>query len=559
MAEVKHGLRLKLYNFNKRRNSTKQPNEVWFYNDPDGDLYISAMVVFKAPTDLLQPTILLAVDRENKDPNTGSGEFDSYWLQNCNYAALDDRYYWIEKIISVRRDHWEVTLTSDPLATFKNWIGETKVFAEYTGNNNIELIDSRLPRRTNGSSSGEAFATPLWNAGEIYIVGVISENGFDYYKMNYNEYSNLMKNIQTTLDLLWDTAIKNLPDSPKIPGIGADDKLGEVIKNQMTGFVNISVYLAQSLKWSLNVVYEWVKSGMSKESALSFITDVWYYPMRVLEDGVGSAQEVTLGNLKTGITANKLNGIQAYSTVNLSVPASMAPPDPAWLGRNEFCHWNLYVPYFGNIEIPADLIRGGSSVITIDGNVNVASGMASIRVGIKGFAGANTSITLAQSNSQIGGKVNFGAGSINTQGAAVSAIGTVAGIASTFVPAGKGLTEGGKVLKAAVGLAYAGQNAMNFTSAVTPVGSCVSGSGAGVLLHESRPEGKITLTRYNFGVSATPNSLKDTIGMPTFDTRTVKNCGGYVKATGASFSAKRATAQEIDTINLALNSGLYYE
>lgn len=563
MAEVKNGLRLKLYNFNKRRNSTKQPNEKWIYQHDDGDLYLSAMVVFKAPTDLLQPTILLAVDREDKDTETGSGEFDSYYLQYCNYAALNNRYYWIDKIVSVRKDHWEISLISDPLATFKNWIGDTRVFAEYTGNKNIELVDTRLPRETNGGSTSTQFGT-MFPDGGSYIIGVISESGFDYYDVqSYGNLQQILASVNDWIDLAFTSAMEEAPtpsggDSYSSGGKSDDmapltanlANVGKQIKSSVTDTI-------AAFKWLASLVHDMIKAGFSKNQIASNLTCAMYYPFEIGSSLQSIAREITIGNFKTGVTGYLINGLNHFSKRSFSVPGSMGNPDPIWLRRGQFMSWSLYVPYLGVVQLPSDLVVPGATIIEIDSVINIGSGACNIRVALKSSADALSDITIVSGNCQVAGFLNVGVSQQNTAGAVASGIGAIAGVATAV--AGAGLHTGRGVAMAISGASAAAANSVHFAENMTPIGSVINGASGGVKLDSSIQSGIITLAKYYFGVSCNPSSIKDTIGNPCFSNKTVKNCEGYVKASGASFSAKMASAEEIDTINAYLNSGLYYE
>lgn len=573
MAEPANGFQLKIYNVDKRRNSTKQPNEVWFYEDPDGDLYISAFCTFKQPTNILEPTVILAVDREDKSEE-GSGEFDSYWLVKCNYAQLLGRYYWIKEMTSVSRDHWAIKLFADPLATFKNWIGETEIFAEYWGGGNYELIDTRLPRRTNGHSSGVQFGS-LWQSNKQFIVGIISENGFDYYDLQtYSNYQQLMANVNNWLDTTIDMLIAELPNAQDYikpetgPGSGSTDEgntagVASAIKGISKGigdvFLGAGKFGGDLAIWLLEALSTWIQQGFSKDKIASLVTTAWFYPARVAPTIGGAAVPIKIGNYETNISGVKINQLVYRTDHTLTVPNELSPIEEgsAWYGREQFCHWNLYVPYMGNLAIPADLCRAGSSIITIETNINIGSGACNFRVAIKGFAGATTAITLASTTVQIGGAMNMGTAVNNTTGAVSSGLNGVAGAVAvaagmaTGGAAGLAMTAGGAITCA--------NSAVHFADSVSPVGTTISGASGGCCLEVATPEGTITLTRYCFKVSDNPQNLAKIIGTPKFGVTKVKSCGGYVKANGASFSAKMATADEIEVINAYLNNGLYYE
>lgn len=560
--EPKDGLPIKIYSLSKRRNSTKQPNDVWFYVDPDGDLLLQTKCTFKEPTDIYEPTVILAIDRENTS-DTGSGEYDSYWLATrANYAHFNGRYYWITGLKSMRRDHWEITLAVDPLATYKNWIGETKVFAEYWGGGNIEFIDTRLPRRTNGKSASAQFGS-LFTSGRQYIVGVISETGFKYYDVqSYQNLQVLLSQTATWLDNVIENIINNAPDVSEESGWasgGNYENMGAIstnIKVMGKQMYNAIKYIKDGTEWVFNSIYLWLKSGLSKDKIASMITSVMFYPVQVAPISSG-VESIKLGDFDTGVSGKRIDTLTGRFTGEYSVPGNLGDFNYAWYRRGQFCSWSLYVPYFGVVQIPSDLIVAGSSIITIEANLNIPSGACNFRVALKSFAAATSAITLSTGNCQLGGYMNVGTQQQNTAGATASIVGAVAGAA---------LAVAGNEFGAAKGLAMqisgassAAANAIHFGESMTPIGTSISGASGGVALEPGLPEGTITLTRYNFEVSASQDEIRDTIGTPKFAPATVKSCSGYVKASGASFECRTASAAEIDIVNSYLNNGMYYE
>lgn len=581
MAQVVNGDELYLYQFSKRRNSTKRPNETWYYKDKTGDLRAGVKVVYKNPTSMMQPKILLAVDREGEIPDIGTGKFDSELIRNCNYAKLNGKYYWIRNYVSISRDHWEIELIRDPLATYRDEIGETNVFAEYWGGGNYELIDTRLPRRTNGSSAGVALAGP-WQTGNQFIIGIIGENGFDYYDLQtYSNYQTFMTSLNEWLDTVFTIAYETAPQVTDYIIPSATGGSGSTDEGNTAGVANAIKHIAEGIGetaqqtmsflldtgwWMLKTIYTWIANGFSKKEIATMITCAWYYPVKVAPTLGGGASVIMIGNYNTGVSGIRITQMCYRNEYTVNVPSTMNPlVQGAWSGREEFCHWNLYVPYMGHMSVPADLVRAGSSIIVIQTNVNIGSGTAHFRISIKGFAGATTSITLGTASVQIGGALNMGMQNTNVVGALTASVGTAGGLVASAMGAAKlaaATTPAGAA--AAIGMQVAGasaaaNSAMHFGSSITPTGTQISGASGGVKLEPSTAEGMITLTMYHFDVSETSANLAKVIGVPHFALAKVKNCGGYVKANGASFEANGATFEEMDIVNSFLNNGLYYE
>lgn len=111
-------------NFSKRINSTKQPDSsvsTW-----------STKVVLKDETSLYNPTFLM---------NTSLLKTFNY-----NYAQWDNRYYYVTDIVKPTISNtWEIVCTIDLLATYREYILNTKAFVKYHSTvRNDYIPDTRL-------------------------------------------------------------------------------------------------------------------------------------------------------------------------------------------------------------------------------------------------------------------------------------------------------------------------------------------------------------------------------------------------------------------------------
>ena len=117
-------INIKLWrDFNKRVNSTKQPNSADSVEFP---------VVLKGDVSLSEPSFTLNMtDIANK--------------YHFNYLQWGNRYYYLNNIVSNNRNEVEVTGSIDALATHKTAIGNTTAFVEYSQSDyNIWINDPRL-------------------------------------------------------------------------------------------------------------------------------------------------------------------------------------------------------------------------------------------------------------------------------------------------------------------------------------------------------------------------------------------------------------------------------
>ena len=107
---------IKLYNFTKRINSTLQPNS-------DG---LSVSVNLKNDTSIYTPIFLLSIQD----------------IETYNYLKWNDRYYYIDDIVSIANNLWEISLDCDVLYTYKDKIIENDAFIDRQENlYNDEIID----------------------------------------------------------------------------------------------------------------------------------------------------------------------------------------------------------------------------------------------------------------------------------------------------------------------------------------------------------------------------------------------------------------------------------
>lgn len=108
-----------LYNFKKRVNSTKNVN----VGGEDRE------VLLKGATSTFSPIFIL------------SGEIDF----NVNYLKFNDKYYYINDIVLVRKGTYELVCSLDYLASFKNDILKTSAYVSYaTEGYDTYLRDNRL-------------------------------------------------------------------------------------------------------------------------------------------------------------------------------------------------------------------------------------------------------------------------------------------------------------------------------------------------------------------------------------------------------------------------------
>lgn len=143
------------YNFAKRRNSTKTPSG-------SGTAYT---VTLKEDTSLYEPVFILADD------------FPAY-----TYANFQNKYYYINDIVSIGNGLCEIHCELDPMGTAATAIGNTTAFVNRSASNyDIWLPDNELSSKANIVSHGHAVTalTGIFDTTGCYIMRVIGKSGID--------------------------------------------------------------------------------------------------------------------------------------------------------------------------------------------------------------------------------------------------------------------------------------------------------------------------------------------------------------------------------------------
>jgi len=128
---------VKMYNFSKRENSTKQPT--------DADVTISGEVCFKHTTSLLTPTIIWAVGHEDNVEGDDTRTDDEKAMVT-NYCYMNGKYYYVTDVRRVNRNHIEFDCRIDVLASYKDNIFNSKCYVLYSqSHGRIDIPDNRVP------------------------------------------------------------------------------------------------------------------------------------------------------------------------------------------------------------------------------------------------------------------------------------------------------------------------------------------------------------------------------------------------------------------------------
>lgn len=157
-------MQLKLFNFSKRRNSTKQPAT---------DYPATTVEVFlKKPTSMSEPTFII------------SGV--NVLSETINYCLWEDRYYFVTDITYLNNDNCEIHCSIDVLATFKNQIGNYTAFVERSASSYDIMVNDELltgQQQIVNTEGRETNITGLSSTG-CYIVRVVGKGGVVTFAMD---------------------------------------------------------------------------------------------------------------------------------------------------------------------------------------------------------------------------------------------------------------------------------------------------------------------------------------------------------------------------------------
>lgn len=119
-------IKLNLFNFSKRSNSTKRPS--------GSGSSVSALL--KDATSIFNPTFTI----------------DSKEIANYNYVKWDNRYYYIDDVVHETNARESVSCSLDVLATYRSQIMSTRAFVAYSSSEyDVNIPDGRFSMDANAS------------------------------------------------------------------------------------------------------------------------------------------------------------------------------------------------------------------------------------------------------------------------------------------------------------------------------------------------------------------------------------------------------------------------
>lgn len=474
----------------KRENSTKQ-------------LIMSTThsCTFKNGCSMLTPTLFLELD---------GNSFPSYTA-----FKIENRYYKVKDIRSVRNNLFEIDGKIDVLATYKSNILATTAYVLYDTVPNTELVDNRLPMKT--SKSVQASTQPFpWNYLDdgCFILSITGSNGSTgIYKLTRGELSDLIDDVNDIKDNIF------IPD-----GTAPDPNDPTYTQDVWGGFR----YFIDSWKWLFNQVKAPFSHLLGSGSVSENIRECIYLPFNIGTTIPGSSPTylgtVPLGTAQSPRQLNKLNNDTVVDDVNVTIPWQASD----YRRRSPYTEVYLYMPYIGMTKLSSENLAGQTSV-----NVKYTIGLKD-----------GTLICTVSSGGEILGQYS---GNI--------ACSAPIGISNLNLPKTTQSVIVGAQALASKSIAKAGLAGLQFADSLTPNFSCIGGLDGLATIATSQ---NITCYTVFHDTNVAPNTEIATIGAPTMAPKSLASLTGYVQTMNASVDGAMTSDERIE-LNTLLDNGIFIE
>ena len=484
------------YTFDKRRNSTKTPAIAGLTSE---DLSI----VLKSPTSYRNPS--LHVIRAAQGFPFNSMDW-SGWL------------YWIDDVVSVGNDRYEIRCSLDVLGTLRSWIMATTAFVLYDQTANTELPDGRLSVNTSknvqiNSAAFQYLGGHSFPGGTI-VAGIVTDKGASFYEMDGSTADSLLANINNNEipqllpmpSISWSTAtIEDICD-------GIADIMNTIGKNIVIGIRHI----------------------LGSRSASDCIISAKQLP--VLPGAIsGTSETIYLGTWNTGKSGKRITNRIVLDSADVAIPWAFSD----WRRNSPYTELYLYIPFVGLISLsPGDLV--GDTNIHILASLDVISGDVVFEVSTA------TGRYIGQYGGNVAGSYAIGSSAVSFGNQVVTAIGATAAGAAIVATGGAAAAMAAKIGAAGI----AGIIASN-----TPTPSTITGGGGGASLGLAATCYCISVTH---DTNVLPDSVAASIGTPAMAQKTLGSLSGYVQTRCASVSAPFYDGI-IEECNSLLDGGVFIE
>ena len=486
----------------KRENSTKQ-------------LTMSAThdCTFKNGCSMLNPTLLLELE---------TSTFPAYTA-----FKIENRYYNITDVRSVRNNLFEVSGEVDVLATYKSNILATTAYVIYDSTNNTELPDNRLPMKTTKTVDVATAACPFVPDGGCFILSLTGAHGTTgVYKVSENELAALIDDIADVTDNIFDYDTEPQdPTYPSAPSVASDvmqsliDTFGWLIST----FSITADWLKRWFAWWGDAIKLPISQIFGTGNLPQNIRECRYIPFNV--GTTLGYNTIYLGTFKTkNLSLGKLNTETVHRTTSVSIPWQASD----YRRRSPYTEIYLYLPYIGMIKLSSENLIGQSS-LSVSYTLALRDGSLIVTVSSGGEI-------IGQYSGNVGASAPVGVSNINLPKAAQSVIAGMVSIANKKIGA-------------------IGMSAIDFGESVTPNYSCIGGLDGIAAIAANQ---NITCYTVFHDTIVSPNSQLQTIGSPTMSPKSLATLTNYVQTMSASVEGTM-TSDERTKLNNLLDAGIFIE
>lgn len=475
----------------KKRNSTKQ---VVFAD--------SFLCDLKDATSVDNPTFILAAD-----------SFD------YNLAKWDDRYYFIDNVVSIRRGLWEVSCVLDVLATYKTEILASTQFVSYSSHNpSIWLPDTRIPVRRDAIIGSAGANVPSIDSDGFLVLTAVGKNGCSTYMLQPS-------NIMALLDQLnqW-----------------ADDSMLDILTGGNYDFSTVEKAIESFSEISTKTGF----IGNAWADAPNCIRSCVWVPFKgsLFADNSSASRPLTLGQFETNVYCSRVKTGAVLSQFSLNIPWHYSD----WR-RAECEDVYIYLPLVGIIQLSADSLTSASSISILasatatDGVIAYELKAGSQVIGTYGGqCSANYPIGISQQASAGALMQTAFAGVEKTVNAAIH---------SSISPVSMAASGVGALLSG-IDTMYQVENLK-----ATRHNSCIGGIGGGA---GSGLDFSAICFTVAHSTNVEPADMLETMGLPTMEPMSLGTLTGFCQCANAHVAAP-AQASELDAIDRYLNGGFFIE
>ena len=486
------------YAFEKRRNSTKTPSIAGITGE-DYSIYLKRPTSYKNPVFHIHRT----------DQGFGFNYFDwSGWL------------YFIDDVVSVGNDRYEIHGSLDVLGTLRAWIMATTAFVLYDTTSNSEIPDTRLSTKTvRGFASANDEFNSLGQLSDpsdgIVVLGITTKDGATFFAMDQSVAQSLLTDVNNYLANLFPTA-------PVSPGSGGTTE-------------DYLEFIGDCFEFFGDVGQTFVERMMGAPAATSAITSAVQLPL-TMGATHGNTQLIYLATFPTNKSAMELEWRVYVDTLTISIPWTFSD----WRRRAPYTALYLYCPYFGLVALPTEELIG-ETAITIEATIDLPTGETIFEV-----YGYSTGYYIGTYSANIGGQYTVGSGGVSMGKQITTAIGATIAGAAIIASGGSAAAMAAKI----GGAAFAGVIGGN-----TPNVSSISGGGGGASLGLRKKSYVFEVTH---DTTVAPSSVSASIGTPAMEQKTLGSLTGFVQTRAASVAAP-FYGDILEECNRLLDGGVFIE